>query len=163
MSYPVGAGVPIQDPQTGEATMVSRNLPGVAACMAVIAAGLWAASPAAAAESGQAGYRPVQSISYQFGAKSVSGYFVQQAQTCVVTLMVAEKDDPDRPLPPSPARVRLVLNPGQIAGLDSEQGRSLNFTCGEGAATLLVDIGDTDRLVAAQGLLVPKDFATKAQ
>ncbi|HUL05635.1 MAG TPA: hypothetical protein VLV76_04835 [Candidatus Acidoferrum sp.] len=143
--------------------MVSRNLPGVAACVAAIAAGLWAASPAAAAESGQASYRPVQSISYEFGAKSVSGYFVQQAQTCVVTLLVAEKDDPEQPLPPSPARVRLVLNPGQIAGLDSEQGRSLNLTCGEGAATLLVDVGDTDKLVAAQGLMVPKDFANKAQ
>ena len=142
--------------------MVSRNLPGVAACVAAIAAGLWAASPAAAAESGQASYRPVQSISYEFGAKSVSGYFVQQAQTCVVTLLVAEKDDPEQPLPPSPARVRLVLNPG-IAGLDSEQGRSLNLTCGEGAATLLVDVGDTDKLVAAQGLMVPKDFANKAQ
>ena len=143
--------------------MVSRNLPGVAACVAVTAAGLWAASPAAAADSSQASYLPVQSISYEFGAKSVSGYFVQQAQTCVVTLMVAEKDDPDQPLPPSPARVRLVLNPGQIAGLDSEQGRSVNLTCGEGAATLLVDVGDTDKLVAAQGLLVPKDFANKAQ
>jgi hypothetical protein len=143
--------------------MVSRNLPGVSACAAVIAAGLWASSPAAAAESGQASYLPVQSISYEFGSKAVSGYFVQQAQTCVVALMVAEKSDPDQPPPPSPARVRLVLTPGQIAGLDSAQGRSINLTCGEGAATLLVDVGETGKLVALQGLMIPKDFANKSQ
>lgn len=43
-----------------------------------------------------------------------------------------------------------MLNPGQIAGLDSEEGRSLNVTCGEGAAHLLVDTGTTDKLVELQ-------------
>lgn len=95
-------------------------------------------------------YAPIQSISYDFGSKSMSGYFVQQAGTCLVMLMVFEKSDPDKSLPPSATRVRLVLNPGQIAGLDSEEGRSLNFTCSEGATTLLVDVGERNRLVALQ-------------
>jgi hypothetical protein len=43
-----------------------------------------------------------------------------------------------------------VLNPGQTAGLDSEEGRSLNFSCGEGATTLVVDNGERERLVALQ-------------
>jgi hypothetical protein len=47
------------------------------------------------------------------------------------------------------------MNPGQIAGVDSEEGRSLNFTCGEGAATLVVDFGARARLVAAQKLALP--------
>jgi hypothetical protein len=49
-----------------------------------------------------------------------------------------------------------VLNPGQTAGLDSEEGRSLNFTCGEGATALLVDSGERERLVELQTLSLRK-------
>jgi len=144
--------------------MSSRKPPGVSAFAATIAVSLWAWIPAASAASdGQARYLPIQSISYEFGSKSLSGYFVQRAETCIVTLMIAEKDSPDQAQPPAPARVRLVLNPGQIAGLDSVEGRSLNLTCGQGAATVLVDIGDTDKLVALQGLTLPKDIAVNPQ
>ena len=80
----------------------------------------------------------------------MSGNFVEQAAKCLVMLMVFERSDPDRSLPPSATRVRLVLSPEQIAGLDSEEGRSLNFTCGEDATTLLAEAGPTDRLVALQ-------------
>jgi hypothetical protein len=73
--------------------------------------------------------------------------------------MVAEKNPDDQPLPFTAARVRLILNPGQIAGLDSEEGRSLNFTCGEDATTLLVDVGERDRLVELQALTSRKTAA----
>lgn len=62
-------------------------------------------------------------------------------------------------LPPSPTRVRLVLYPGQIVGLDSEEGRSVNLTCGEDAATMLLDVGERDKLVALQSLALPNDLA----
>jgi hypothetical protein len=61
-------------------------------------------------------------------------------------LMVSQTADPDKSPPTSAARVRLVLLPGQIAGLDSEEGRSLNFTCGKDGTTLLVDAGERERL-----------------
>jgi hypothetical protein len=35
----------------------------------------------------KAHYMPVQSISYEFGSKFMSGYFVQDAATCFVTLI----------------------------------------------------------------------------
>jgi hypothetical protein len=148
--------------------MSSRTLPGFSAFAATIAVSLWAWIPAAssappAAPEGQTRYLPIQSISYEFGSKSMSGYFVQRAETRIVTVMIAEKDDADKAQPPSPARIRLVLDPGQIAGLDSEEGRSLNLTCGQGAATLLVDIGETGKLVALQGLILPKDIAVNPQ
>ena len=95
-------------------------------------------------------YVPVQAMSHDFGSKSMRGYFVEQAGACRVMLMVSETTDPDKSPPPSATRVRLVLSPGQIAGLDSEEGRSLNFTCGEGGATLLVNAGERDRLVTLQ-------------
>jgi len=135
--------------------MFSRKLLGLSAFAMTIAATLSAWIPAASAGSpssveDRAVYAPIQSIRYDFGSKSMSGYFVQQSDVCLVTLMVIEKSDPEALLPLSPTRIRLALSPGQIAGLDSEEGRSLNITCGVGATTLLVDIGERDRLVALQ-------------
>lgn len=136
----------------------------IAAFAGTIALSLCIAVPAALSGSpppveDQALYRPIQSISYEFGSKSMSGYFVKQAATCQVTLMISEKGDPEQPLPLTAARLRLELHPGQMAGLDSEEGRSLNFTCGDNAATLLVDAGERDRLVELQANAVPKDVA----
>jgi hypothetical protein len=117
--------------------------------------GLWASAassqtPASLTE--EVTYRPIDSIRHDFGSKSVSGYFVQQAAHCIVKLMVYEKRDPDADSSSTATRVRLVLNPGQTAGLDSDEGRSLNFTCGEGATALLVDSGDRNELVERQTL-----------
>jgi hypothetical protein len=64
--------------------------------------------------------------------------------------LIIEKSDHERSQPLLAVRVRLVLNPGQIAGLDSEEGRSINSTCSEGARTLLVDLGERDELIARQ-------------
>ena len=92
----------------------------------------------------------------------MSGYFVEQSSTCLVTLMIAEKSEAAGGAPaPSPTRVRVLLYPGQIAGLDSEEGRSLNFTCGEDAKTLLVVAGQREELVALQVRSLPKDIAGK--
>ena len=135
--------------------MSSRRLTTVVASAGAIVVALGIGLPAASAGSlpsndEEARYAPIQSISYVFGSKSMNGYFVQQAATCLVTLMITEKSDPDQPLPLSPTRVRLVLQPGQIAGLDSEEGRSVNVACGEQAATVVVYVGDRDRLVEQQ-------------
>ena len=135
--------------------MFPVRIPRVLAFGGMLTACLWASAPAASAGSpsaaeDQAIFAPIESIRYGFGSKSMSGYFVEQAGACRVMLMVSETTDPDKSPPPSATRVRLVLSPGQIAGLDSEEGRSLNFTCGEGGTTLLVDAGERDRLVTLQ-------------
>lgn len=135
--------------------MFPMRIAKVLAFGGTLAACLWASPHAASAGSpsaveNQAVFAPIQSIRYDFGSKSMSGYFVEQASACHVTLMVSETIDPDKSPPPSAMRVRLVLSPGQIAGLDSEEGRSLNFTCGEGGRTLLVHEGETGRLVKLQ-------------
>jgi hypothetical protein len=109
------------------------------------------------------GYLPMQSISYEFGSKAMSGYFVPQGSVCLVTFMISDRSDPDRPSPATAARVRLVLEPGQIAGLDSEEGRSLNLTCGGGAKTLVVSTGERSKLVAQQGVAVQNTIADRVQ
>ena len=128
------------------------RIPKVLAFVGMIAACLWAWATVALAGSrsaveDKAVYAPIESIRYDFGSKSMSGYFVEQAGACHVMLMVFETTDPDKSPLPSATRVRLVLLPGQKAGLDSEEGRSLNFTCGARGTTLFVDAGERDRLV----------------
>ena len=137
--------------------MFPMRIPRVLAFGGMMTACLCAWAPAASAGlpsavEDRAVFAPIESIRYDFGSKSMSGYFVEQAGACHVMLMVFETTDPDKSPPPSATRVRLVLLPGQIAGLDSEEGRSLNFTCGEGGTTLLVYAGETDRLVNLQAL-----------
>jgi hypothetical protein len=134
---------------------MSRIVPAILAFAGTIAAVLGIGAPAASGGSlpskdEETRYASIQSISYAFGSKSMSGYFVQQAATCVVTLMITERSDPDQPLPLSPTRVRLLLQPGQIAGLDSEEGRSINLTCGEQAASVIVNVGERDSLLEQQ-------------
>ena len=131
-----------------------------------IAAGLWA--PAAAGQTqapvrDQAIYAPIQIIRYDFGSKSMSGYFVSETARCVVMLMVAEKSDPETAPSATATRVRLMLNPGQTAGLDSEEGRSLNFTCGEGAAALTVDAGEREQLLELQRLSFARTAANSSR
>jgi hypothetical protein len=133
----------------------------------MIAASLWALAPTASSGSlgpmaGQTQYLPVQSISYEFGSKFMSGYFVQEAATCFVALMIIEKSDPEAELTATATRVRLALNPGQIAGLDSEEGDSVNLTCGENAKTMLVDFGNREKLMALQALAVPDHLVTSS-
>ncbi len=135
--------------------MSIKKIAYASAFVGTVAISLWA--PAAFGEGqppvqNEAAYAPVQSISYDFGSKSMSGYFVQQAARCVVMLMVYEKTDADAAPSSTATRVRLTLGPGEMGGLDSEEGRSLNFTCGEGATALIVNEGERAKLLELQTL-----------
>ena len=44
------------------------------------------------------------------------------------------------------------------SGGDSEEGRSISFTCGEGAQTLRVEDGDRNRLIGVPLLMSYDDF-----
>jgi hypothetical protein len=134
--------------------MLISKIAQASAFAGTVAISPWAAAASAQSQSvkDQAKYAPNESISYDFGSKSTSGYFVEQAAKCVVMLMLYEKRDPDAASSSTATRVRLVLNPGQSAGLDSEEGRSLNFTCGERATALLVDAGEREKLIELQRL-----------
>jgi hypothetical protein len=137
--------------------MFSKTTLVVSALAAAIVASFWSSDSAVSGESrlqeeGDV-YRPIQSISYEFGSKAMSGYFVQRNSVCAVTMMIVEKTDPDLPSPTA-TRVRVMLDPGQVAGLDSEEGPSLSFTCGEDAATLVVSYGERDNLMAQQDLAI---------
>ena len=78
---------------------------------------------------------------------------MQQNSVCRVTLMITEKIDPDLPSPTA-ARVRVMLDPGQVVGFDSNEGRSISLTCGEDAATLVVSYGDRNKLMEQEDAAV---------
>jgi hypothetical protein len=136
--------------------MFIKTIARASAFAGTIIAGLWASTASSQPPKDEVTYRPIDSIRYDFGSKAANGYFVQQAARCVVTLMVYEKPDADAGSSSTATRVRLVLNPGETAGLDSEEGRSLNFTCGDGAAALVVDSGERERIVELQNLPLHK-------
>jgi hypothetical protein len=128
--------------------MVSKFIQGAVLGSAVIggvavAAVATSATPVAGDE---ATYRPMQSISHDLGSKSAIGYFLREAGECRIVLMIAENVDPEAGPMPSAARLRVALRPGQVAALDSEEGRSIDLTCGDEAATLSVhsnQVGDS--------------------
>lgn len=139
--------------------MFIRKIAYASAFAGTVGLSLWAAAAASQTQAlvkDEAKYAPIQIIRYDFGSKSMSGYFVANAARCVVILMVSEKGDPDTGSSATATRVRLMLNPGQTAGLDSEEGRSLNFTCAEGATALVVDSGERENLVELQRLSLLK-------
>ena len=124
--------------------MVSKFFRGAilgSAMIASVAAVAAVAASAARVAGAQAIYKPMQSISHDLGSKSAIGYFVREAGECQLVVMIAENTDPESGPMLSAARLRLALRPGQAAGLDSEEGRSIELTCGDEAATLTVHSG----------------------
>ncbi len=134
--------------------------PTILTFAATIAASLWvsvtpASSGSASPVDNQSRYLPIQSIRYEFGSVSISGYFTQEAATCIVMLTILDHNVAEEEMRASPVRLRMMLRPGQVAGLDSEDGQALNVTCTEGAAAVLVDVGERDRLTDLQTATLP--------
>ena len=73
--------------------MLIGKIAQASAFAGTVALSLWASAASAQSQSvkSEAKYAPIQSIRYDFGSKSMSGYFVDQAAKCVVMLMVSEK------------------------------------------------------------------------
>lgn len=145
---------------------ISQLIPYMAGAL-VVALLAWATAVSAggqAAANGSAGngqtrYKPVQGIHREIGMKSMSGYFIRRDGTCQVSLVITEKSDPAFSSPQSATRIRLALAPGETAGLDSGGGRSVNVTCGERAASLIVDSAGRRQLAILGGAVIPAAVA----
>jgi hypothetical protein len=93
-------------------------------------------------------FLPGEVLSYGVGSKRVSGFFQQENAACRLVLMVIENGDPDGPLGLSPVRVTLNLGENQTAGVDSEEGRRLDFACDGAGHALLVTAGPRQDMTA---------------
>jgi hypothetical protein len=76
-------------------------------------------------------FGPIDGLSYQLGTKLAVGYFQALSGRCRVTLMIATK-------PSSASRLSLPLDPGESATLSSEEGSSIELTCGVDARSINV-------------------------
>jgi hypothetical protein len=126
--------------------MLTESIKGVAfsgLLIASVAAVATMASSAQTALPGETTYFPMQAISHDLGSKAAIGYFVREAGACQVVMMIGEKADADAVSTSSAARLRVALLPGQHAGVDSEEGRSIDLTCGAAADSLIVRNGPT--------------------
>ena len=81
-------------------------------------------------------FRATEAMTYVIGSKRAVGYFQNVSGKCQLTLMIAEAIDPDVAMPPSAARMSLVMTPGQSVALGSAEGETLTATCGAGGETI---------------------------
>jgi hypothetical protein len=104
-----------------------------------LAAGM---SPSAAESRSPKTMKPMHAISLDVGSKHVVGYFLNAEGRCKLTLMVADVPRDETSEPSSQImRLRLTVEPGRPALVDTTEGRLLQFGCAPDAqamnATLL--------------------------
>ena len=124
-------------------TKLGGSVVALAGALVLVTALASATAPSSSAGDAQeVRYKPIQAISYVLGSKRAVGYFSRDGNACHLTLMVAENIDPDIATPPSAARVRVALMPGQTVQLDSDERKFLDITCDPDAETVVARSGD---------------------
>jgi len=81
------------------------------------------------------------------GSKKALGYYGKRNGKCDLTVMVIEDAPGFKPVSgrsdASAARLRVAINPGNTARIESDNGRSVAFFCNSGARRLTVmTLGD---------------------
>jgi hypothetical protein len=128
----VGAASPAA---SSSLTRDTRSIGGAPVGRGVFIGGL--ATGYAVAAAGKT-FGPIEAIGYQLGSKRAVGYFDSRNGKCQITLMIAEAIDPEQARPASAARLSLPIWPGESAALASEEGPSMELTCGAGAQTVVI-------------------------
>jgi hypothetical protein len=107
---------------------------------AVLLAGVTAAGPfgVAAAMAERTVVKPAAAFLGEIGGRHVVGYYMADAGSCAVTMMLADPASEDAPATAA-SRLTMTLQPAASAALDAGAGDRLAVTCGEGARNLIVD------------------------
>jgi len=97
---------------------------GAALCLAA------SMSPSAAESRSPTTMKPLKAISLDVGSKHVVGYFLNAEGQCKLTLMIADaaRDESSEPSAQI-MRLRLMVEPGRAALVDTTDGRLLQFGC----------------------------------
>jgi hypothetical protein len=112
---------------------------GAALCLAT------SVGPSAAASRSATAMKPLMATSLDVGSKHVVSYFLNADGQCKLTLMIADAARDENSEPSAQIlRVRLMVEPGRAALVDTTDGRLLQFACERDAqamnATLLDQI-----------------------
>jgi hypothetical protein len=131
----VGAGSPAAP---SSLTRDTRSIAGSPVDGGVFVGGLATGYSVAVAAAAGKTFGPIEAMSHQLGSKRAVGYFDSSNGKCQITLMIAEAIDPEQARPASAARLSLPIWPGESAALASEEGPSMELTCGAGAQTVVI-------------------------
>ena len=105
-----------------------------------------------AAESGlPTTMKPLGATSLDVGSKHVVGYFLNTDGQCKLTLMIADAARDENSEPSAQIlRLRLMVEPGKAALVDTTEGRLLRFACEPGAQAM--NATRLDQLAAGRDL-----------
>ncbi|HEY8031471.1 MAG TPA: hypothetical protein VIF02_03570 [Methylocella sp.] len=82
--------------------------------------------------------RPLQGVSFDIGTKRAVSYFLSDGNSCKLTLMLAEIVHDGEVNGLTATRVRVAIEAGKAAQLDSVEGKTLEFKCHSGAHVMSV-------------------------
>jgi hypothetical protein len=81
---------------------------------------------------------PARGLMLDVGSKHTVSYFVPDEGKCNLTLMVGEKADANGDNSSVGARVLVSIEGGKNTRIETAEGKSLEFTCSQGAASMSV-------------------------
>src|SRR5208337_505659 len=79
--------------------------------------------------------KPMKAVSLDVGDKHVVSYFLNDGGACRLTLMIADSLDA---APAQPSRVVAAISSSKSARFDTVQGKTLSFSCENGAQSMSV-------------------------
>lgn len=85
--------------------------------------------------------KPLAGLSFDIGSKQAVGYYEVQDGACNLTLLVGDAAlDADGAAKSIPARFSSLIQAGRSAGIDTGEGKRVEFLCSAGAQTLLTRV-----------------------
>jgi hypothetical protein len=98
-----------------------------------------AAGPAAwAGDDAVATMKPRQGVTLDLGSKRSVGFFLADAATCNLTVLVAEAVIDGADEISAPARLQFAVGAGHAVRVDTADGKAMRFTCSGDAQSMTV-------------------------
>lgn len=91
--------------------------------------------------------KPLYAISFDVGSKHAVSYFLSESGQCKLTVVVADAMVGDTLPTDLPVRFDASVDGGKDARFDTAEGKSLHFTCAQGAQAMFVK--ETPQLAAS--------------
>jgi hypothetical protein len=107
---------------------ISKSL--VVGLVAAITVGTASFGAHAADTSPMQVFKAARGVSLDVGSKKVAGYFVTKSGACDVTLMFADRMDPDGHVSSDLSRLNVPVKTGNATLVYTSEGRALELACG---------------------------------
>ena len=94
---------------------------------------------------------PAQGLMLDVGSKHTVSYFLADSGKCNLTLMVGEKANEAGDNSSIGARIKVAIDAGKTARVETAEGKSLEFACASGASAMSVRTLGVVAYVARKG------------